>query len=255
MNARGLVQRGQRWVPAARRGVVVLAYHLVGGGTDSPVDVPRARFIEQLDQLAETTEVLGLEQAIQSAARLSSRPRVVLTFDDAYRNFAELAWPLLQERKLSAVLYVPTGFVSGSAGPPLTGAALPACTWAELRELQRAGVELGSHGVRHVDLRRLSDAELEQELTASRDTMRRELGVAPTSFCYIQAKHDRRVIAATARHYRNAMAAGGRRFQGRDLHCIPRTPVRRDDINFAQMLTTRLWLTEAVANAARLLRP
>jgi len=255
MTARAWVQRGQRWVPAAQRGVVVLAYHLVGGGTESPVDVPRDRFIQQLDELAETTEVVGLKQALQQASSPSARPRVVLTFDDAYRNFAELAWPLLRERKLSAVLYVPTGFVSGSAGPPLSGADLPACTWAELRELQRAGVELGSHGVRHVDLRRLSDAELERELTDSRDTMRRELGVTPTSFCYIQAKHDRRVVAATARHYGNAMAAGGRRFHGRDLHRIPRTPVRRDDLHFAQMLTTRLWLTEAVANAARLLRP
>ena len=39
----------------ARRGpaVVVLLYHRVGGRTGSPVDLPRAKFERQLDELAE----------------------------------------------------------------------------------------------------------------------------------------------------------------------------------------------------------
>jgi hypothetical protein len=35
---------------------------------------------------------------------------VLLTFDDAYRDFAEHAWPVLRSHGLPAVLFVPTAF-------------------------------------------------------------------------------------------------------------------------------------------------
>jgi peptidoglycan/xylan/chitin deacetylase (PgdA/CDA1 family) len=40
------------------------------------------------------------------------RRAVLLTFDDAYRDFATLAWPLLRERGLPATVFIPTAYAA-----------------------------------------------------------------------------------------------------------------------------------------------
>ena len=49
---------------------------------------------------------------------------VLITFDDAYRSFLEIAWPILRARGLPAVLFVPTAYPDS---------ALPAFWWDRLR--------------------------------------------------------------------------------------------------------------------------
>lgn len=240
-------------MPPARRGDLVLAYHLIGGGTDSPVDVSVQQFEQQLDWLAERFEFASLRDALSRdrAAEPLRKPRVVLTFDDAYANFAQVAWPMLSARGIAPVLYVPVGFVRGSSPPPLRGASLPACSFAELRELAALGVEIGSHGVNHVNLRHVSDKTLADELKQSREVLEQELGQPVPSFCYPQAKLDARVERATRLHYDNAAAAGGRRNLGRNAFRIPRFPVRRDEPDFKAMAAASIWLSEAIASGVR----
>lgn len=249
MRLHKFLSAAQRLVPRADVGDVVLAYHLVGAGTDSVVDVPVAQFREQLDRLAQTFEFAGLSQVLTSGA--GSRPRVVLTFDDAFANFAQVIWPILLDRKLPAVLYAPVGFVSGRSPSPLRGAKLAACSFAQLRTLAAGGVEVGSHGVTHVNLRRTSDAVLDEELLRSRSELEQELGQSVPSFCYPQGKLDGRVLTATARHYRSAVAGGGRRYLGHSPHRIPRFPVRRNENNFDAMISSKIWLRETLADGVR----
>ncbi|RYZ08838.1 MAG: polysaccharide deacetylase family protein [Myxococcales bacterium] len=239
----------QRLLPEASRGDVVLAYHLVGAGTGAVVDLPVREFERQLDLLTERFHLCTLKDLL--AAPAAPQPRAVLTFDDAYANFVEVVLPILERRRIPSVLYVPIGFVQGTAKAPLTGAALPACTFADLRAAASAGVEIGSHGVNHLNLRRASDAALTEELRRSREVLEQELGRAVPSFCYPQAKVDARVERATAVHYESAVAAGGRRHLGGRPHRIPRFPVRRDEARFEPMIRSRLWLTEALASEVR----
>jgi len=72
--------------------------------------LPESVFRAHLDVLsAINMPVLPIE------ALLDKRPRrgVVLTFDDAYEDFATTAWPLLRSRGYPAAVMVPTGHVSG----------------------------------------------------------------------------------------------------------------------------------------------
>lgn len=247
-----LIKSVQRWIPSAKDGVVVLAYHLVGAETDSAVDIPLSEFQNQLDLLLTHYEVVSLGAAIQAFRTPVStgRPLAVLTFDDAYENFFKVVWPLLEKRRMPSILYVPVGFVRGTAPPPLTGAAMSACSWPQLRDLARSGVEIGSHGVNHLNLRRASKELVNQELLESRSVLEQELGIAVESFCYPQAKYSSEVADAAARNYESAVAAGGRRFRGGDRYSIPRFPVRRDGA-FDEMVKTHTWVREAIANEVR----
>lgn len=253
MSGRSLLRLAQRVVPPARSGDLVLAYHLVGGGTDSPVDISVAQFERQLDYLTGRFEFATLQQALPPALGQGKgqRARAILTFDDAFANFAEVVWPILSARRIPAVLYVPVGFVRGTAPSPLRGASLRPCTFTQLRDLANGGIEIGSHSVNHLNLRLTEEPVLSQELSQSRRVLEQELGLPVTSFCYPQAKLDRRVELATARFYDNAVAAGGRRYQGHNRFRIPRFPVRRDEPSFDVMVSSSIWLSEAVASGAR----
>jgi peptidoglycan/xylan/chitin deacetylase (PgdA/CDA1 family) len=87
--------------------VRVLTYHRI-------LDAPA--FEQQVAYLAANYRIVAMADLLAaSQGQVVLAPRsVVLTFDDAYRNFAEVAWPILQRFGLPATLFVPTAF----AGDP-----------------------------------------------------------------------------------------------------------------------------------------
>lgn len=96
----------------------VVTYHRVNHA-DSPPDLysglisasPDA-FRRQMELLAERFRVIDLNELLRlrrDGQRLPPRS-LLITFDDAYSDFAEFAWPAMQELKLPVTLFVATGF-------------------------------------------------------------------------------------------------------------------------------------------------
>lgn len=122
--------------------------------------------------------------------RLPPKP-VVITFDDGYDDLLRTAVPVLERLRMRATAYVITSRTGDWRSPFLA--------WFELRELERRGVEIGSHTVSHRDLRALSDRELTHELVASRRTLERRLHHPVPWLAYPFGGHDERVIDAARR--------------------------------------------------------
>jgi peptidoglycan/xylan/chitin deacetylase (PgdA/CDA1 family) len=99
--------------------------------------------------------------------------------------------PEVRERWLSQLEQL----VGGSARPSWDGMM----SWNELRQVQAAGHEIGSHSSSHPILPLIEDAELDREIAGSRKTLERQLGSQVSSFCYPNGDHDPRVIAAVQR--------------------------------------------------------
>ena len=245
----------QRFAAGRPAGATVLAYHLVGGGTASRVDIGAEVLRAQLASTRGIAEAVPLGELADRLRAGGDGAAFVVTFDDGYRNFAERAWPVLRAAEVPATLFVPVGFVEGECPPPLSGAELPALSWAQLRELARDPlVEIGSHSWTHPDLRRCSDAALERELGGSRQRLEERLDVPVRSFCYPRGVWDRRVEAAVAREYDLAVAGGGRRVTPRGFRRtrVWRTSVTRelgDDLQ--PVLGARVWLEELLADLWR----
>lgn len=104
--------------PGDGRFLRILTYHRVADPDSTPdldpgiVSATPEQFREQLDFLARSYRVVSLEQVLE--ARSGGRPLpsnpVWITFDDAYEDFASVAWPMLKERGLPVTLFVPTAF-------------------------------------------------------------------------------------------------------------------------------------------------
>lgn len=100
------------------RGDLVLGYHRIGDGSGSPYDralwsATAEEFDLQLEFLARNFEIVGPED-LASPGR-SSRRRVLITFDDGYRDNYELAFPVLRRHGARATFFLATGFLDTPA--------------------------------------------------------------------------------------------------------------------------------------------
>ena len=124
-------RRALKWVATGAdavvptSGLVVLAYHRVGTGGTSQMDLPLDRFRAQMAELADSYRVLSLNAALaeySAGAPAEPEPCVVLTFDDGTADFADDVLAVLDEFDLPATVYVATE-------PVITGERWPTCCW------------------------------------------------------------------------------------------------------------------------------
>lgn len=255
---RGACRSLQGLIPRGRPGVTILAYHLVGGDTVTPVDLPEPCFRQQMSELQELGTVIPLSRAL---AFLEGREpllgdRVVVTFDDAYANFDQRARPILEELGVPATLFVPTDFVDKRSPGPLSGAeSLPPMSWDRLRSLAQGDlIELGSHSRSHPDLRALGRWSLEREIHESAEIIAARVGVDPDVFCYPRGLLSTRVEKAVSGRYRAALAGGGRKNRPEDAQLcrLQRVSIRCDGpVTLANMLGAEVALEEWIADRVR----
>jgi peptidoglycan/xylan/chitin deacetylase (PgdA/CDA1 family) len=176
----------------------VITYHSISYGPP-PLCIARDRFAAQLDRLLEAGwRAVPIEDALDDATDRPDR-RFAVSFDDGYRDFADAALPILEERAIPATLFATAGNDRSALPGGIEGQDL--LEPAQLRELADRGVELAGHGIAHVDLTRLDDAALADELRAGRERLSDWTGRAVRYLAYPFGAFDRRVITAAAREY------------------------------------------------------
>lgn len=264
-------------MPKGRGGCWILAYHLVGAGTDLPVDLPEGLFREHLRLLKEQANVIPLREllgrgsghaAVGSSGGERERwpredkPRVALTFDDGFANFSERALPLLAAFGLPATLFVPPGFLNGDGRHPFGSpqlAHLAALSWSGLFEAVQTGlVDVGSHTYSHRNMLTLSEAELRLEFGASLFELEQRLQRDVIAVCYPEGIVSRRILRMAGRFYPAGVRGGGfpARIDRDPPLALPRMSVRRDlsPEDLARLLPGACWLDEAARDRVRQIR-
>ncbi len=122
---------------------------------------------------------------LRTGAQLPEKP-VLLTFDDNYVGQYKYAFPLLKKYNYPAVWSVHTRFVG-------TGGKKPKATWDQLREMQKSGlITVASHTVNHLNMKNLSDSEIEREVLESKKVLEKELGIPIDYFTYPEGEFTER---------------------------------------------------------------
>jgi len=116
--AKAAVSLVERMAPWKRGQLAVLTYHRVDRPDARPdlmpglISATPEAFAEQVAALASRYNPVSLAQvldALHEPRRLPERA-VLITFDDAYTDFADHAWPVLRAAGVPATLFVPTAF-------------------------------------------------------------------------------------------------------------------------------------------------
>lgn len=213
--------------------VPVLAYHSVSSEATHAFRrycVSPEAFAAHMAFLAEHGYVsLTVTELAATLAHGAPERAVVLTFDDAYRDFSERALPVLRDLGLTATLFVPTAFVGRTSSwlRREGEATRPLMTWEGLGDAVAAGIEVGAHSHSHAELDRLSDAALADEVALPGQLLEEQLGVGVVSFAYPFGFHSRRVRRAVAgAGYAQACATGELyATAGDDRFALPRLTV------------------------------
>lgn len=218
--------------PAAEpQAVPILTYHSLDD-SGSVISVSPAAFRAHVQSLRDegfSGIALGrLLDGWEGRAPLPPRP-VVLTFDDAFRNFADAARPVLEGARFGATVFAVAGRCGRTndwPGQLANVPRLPLLSAAELRELAAAGFEIGSHGLTHAALDGLSPAEAEREVAGSKSALEDALGRPVEVLAYPYGRSGTAVRGLAAAHYRAScgveMAAAR---PGHDRHALPRIDV------------------------------
>lgn len=114
--------------------------------------------------------------------------------DDALRLAEEgvaAAKPLSPERRHEAIDALENA-LGGDQVPDFARVM----SWDQVRELARAGHEIGSHSLSHPLLAELSEQRVREEVEGSRRQLSNALGSPVRSFCYPGGSYDARVVAA-----------------------------------------------------------
>jgi peptidoglycan/xylan/chitin deacetylase (PgdA/CDA1 family) len=166
--ATGIVAALERAARPRAEVLAVLTYHRVSVPAPSPslypglISAEPHEFEEQMRFFASRSHPLSLSELLavrRGEGPLPSRS-ILVTFDDAYRDFAEVAWPILERHGIPVTLFVPTAFPGDRSKAfwwdRLYG-ALAAASPRTLRGSPMGEIRLGARDDRINAFRRLRD--------------------------------------------------------------------------------------------------
>lgn len=128
--------------------------------------------------MAEVADVLDGKKV------LPSKP-VVLTFDDGYRDFYEVVFPILKKYKSKAVAYIVPGLLDRSNY---------LFTWQVKEIAKDANIELGAHTMHHVYLKEMPLIFAQREIQASKYVLENIIHKPVVSFAYPYGAFDNSAI-------------------------------------------------------------
>ena len=149
---------------------ILVLHRIVQDSIGEWADVRLDTFTKLLGAIAQNQQVITRIDNWQD----TGQKQVSLSFDDGHASDYELVLPLLQSHNATATFFIVPDLI-GKHGY---------LSWQQVRQLQEAKMEIGSHSLSHPYLTRLSKEQLLIELQHSKDQIEQNIGVELKSFAY-----------------------------------------------------------------------
>ncbi|CAM4414793.1 polysaccharide deacetylase family protein [Paenibacillus tarimensis] len=121
--------------------VIVLMYHNITKRQGEKNELHVDSFRKQMEGLKnEGFNVISMDQYAEFMLKKKSIPAnaVLITFDDGYQSFYELAYPILREFNYPATNFVIVKWIDQPYG-------IPKVTWDQMREMKKNGMSFYNH--------------------------------------------------------------------------------------------------------------
>ena len=164
-------------VSCHKDGVLSVSLHDVQGSYHDNITTPTCVFEKFVDDVYAAGYKLCSMKEYALSTDDDKHSLIVCTFDDGYDGLIKNALPIMNKHNFTATVYVCTDYLGQYND------------WnykdknrrrhmdiAELKTLQEQGWEIGSHGVSHQSLLRLSDEEIHAQLSVSKEIFRNHFG-------------------------------------------------------------------------------
>ncbi len=177
----------------------VLAFHrLLPRCTFSSTNYSPRRFDRLLSDLRHRQYRFG---TIDAALAASSDDQVAITFDDGYQHLLEYLPPLIRKHHIQPLVFMPTAYIGRSNCWDYGHALRPVLhlNAAAIATMVLLGVEFGTHGHTHVDLRRCHRHSLEIEIEHSKKLLEDVTGRPVRYISYPFGRYNEQVLEMVGR--------------------------------------------------------
>jgi len=175
--------------------VLILMYHHISlppsdaNAVRRDLSLPPEAFEQQLQYLVERgCTSITLSDLIHHLARGAPLPPkpIILTFDDGYCDAYTEAFPLLQQYGMIGTFFLITGFIDRGEPDHLS--------WAQVKEMYRAGMQFGSHTYTHPDLRDKPVEYLVWQILGSKEAIELRIREPVRFLSYPSGRYDQRTV-------------------------------------------------------------
>jgi peptidoglycan/xylan/chitin deacetylase (PgdA/CDA1 family) len=208
----------------------VVLYHGVGHVSRQPphehLVVPTEKFEAQIRALARsghtTIRINELLRWQREGVRLPAKP-VLITFDDAFEETAEHAFPVLRRYGMTAIAFVITSLCLASGS--FEGRRV--MTREQIKYWAQRGIEFGSHTCTHADLSEADSLAIEREVFSSAREFEEIVGEPASTFAYPYGRWSESVRHMVAKVYSAAFTCE----EGLNLRTTDSRMMRRTMVN------------------------
>ncbi|MBL7068751.1 MAG: polysaccharide deacetylase family protein [Candidatus Omnitrophica bacterium] len=219
-------------------GIKILLYHSVGDidpRDNLGIRVAKEDFYRQMRFLKEDGySVCTLKDAVEKIEKkISLREKAtVITFDDGYKDNILNASPIIEGFSFPATFFVTVNYIGAvKTSPKRDWQSWECMDWDDLKELLKRGHNIGSHGVRHVDLCGLTAKERKEELKLSKKSLESALDEEIDFLSYPYGSFDDELtrLARETGYKAACTVAGGVNGWGADPFRLKRIEIVRED--------------------------
>lgn len=208
-------------MPAAPQ-IDILMYHSISDA-GGPTSISGDTFAAQMQALAASGLPVVSLDALAEPSRLAERS-VIITFDDGFADFDQVAWPILRRYNFRPIVYLPSGCIGGAENwGGCNTPARPLMAWKRIEALASEGVGFGAHSITHPDLASLDADALDHEVARSGHDISARLGQPVRHFAPPYGSSSDAVRRSIGRHYTTSVGTRlGVATPSSDIHDLPR---------------------------------
>ena len=200
------------------KGILSLMYHRFDENKYPSTNIQMVVFRQQMEIIKKLKynfyDPKDLEKKFHN---IKINKKILITIDDAFSSFYEVAWPYLKEEKIPFILFVSTESV-GKNGY---------MTWDQIKELEiERTVYVGNHSHTHSYLVNLKNRDFINDIDTSSSIFRKELGYNPIFFSYPFGEYSALIKEYISTNFKFAFGQhSGVIDINKDRHELPRFPI------------------------------
>jgi len=155
--------------------VLVLAYHNVEDRFnvgDDLYTITTVNFIQHMSLISKFFTAITPEQLFTT--NKSSKPRILITFDDGKKNNFTQAFPVLHQFNLPALFFITAEMIDTDGY----------MTEEDIMYISARNIIIGSHGLTHADFGKIDMEQTKRELKQSKEILEKLLFKEVSTFAY-----------------------------------------------------------------------
>tara|TARA_Y100000389_G_scaffold183962_1_gene201948 strand:+ start:338 stop:1399 length:1062 start_codon:yes stop_codon:yes gene_type:complete len=157
-------------------GILSIMYHRFDENRYPSTNIQMSVFLEQIQLIKELNyDFIHPDDFEKNFNTPKKQKKILLTIDDAFQSFYDVAWPYLKKNKIPFILFVSTEPI-GNKGY---------MTWDQLKEIEKENFAIiGHHSHSHEYLIDRNDQEFIKDIQDANKIFKKKIGYIPTLFSY-----------------------------------------------------------------------